>query len=141
VNNYRKAGIRETGAVAAGTAVTKGNLVEWSSGNFKNITAGAECAGVAMDTGAATETVTIERTACIIDVKVAAGVALAQGAKCYATGSTATYQGKLHPVVDAGSPGSVSVGVVWEADIITAGYGKMKVTPGDIYATTTISGS
>ena len=139
MNNYRKAGTRETGAVAAGAAVTKGNLVEWSSGDFQNITTGAECAGVAMDTGAATETVTIDRTACIIDVKAEAGVALAQGAKCYAAGSTATYQGKLHPVVNAGSIGDVSVGVVWEADITTDGYGKMKVTPGDIYATTTIS--
>ena len=141
MNTYRKAGTRETGAVAAGGAVTKGNLVEWSAGDFKNITDGAMCAGVAIGTGAAAETVTIDRTACIIDVKAGAGVALAQGAKCYSAGSMASYQGKSYPVVDAGSPGSISVGVVWEADITTAGYGKMKVTPGDIFVTTLIAGS
>jgi len=113
----------------------------WSSNDVTDITDGSECCGVFIDDGAAGENVVVDRSDCIIDVKADTGVALAQGAKCYATGSTAAYQGKTMPVVDAGAAGNVSVGVVFGADISAGGYGKMKVTPGDIYATTTIAGS
>ena len=137
MQNYRKTGATEPFTVLAGAAVTKNNLVALDTGDAKNITNGAKCLGVALNTGAAGATVNILRKDVVIDVKAAAGVAFTQGDVVYATGSFVLNAGRYLPEVDAGAQGEFSVGVVVDADIATAGIGKIRTTPSDFYNYTT----